>query len=479
MEAEVSDQMSIRILQQVFSALKKISNDVIIVVGEDFFSIRALNSTKSALPVITFKSSFFRSFQFDSSYGNKIDGQQIVAQIQANAVTTAFKNAQTPSLLILRLKVAQDNNLNDQLSDNENDFDEKENTKKNSSIYDKTFIMSLVDKYSIMHTWEFPLSDAQVLNAMFDLNDTIAEVKCRFDILEGLSDAFKNTNTIFLELNNSNTGNNNNSNNSVNNPKKGALLFKSSPILITSDDANNNNNNNNNDGALSTALSIFKSERCEVINYQNDKGSSIAQVAFSLFEFLVGLKIARNLNQYVTLHIIGPGQPLIMIASMPNVEFKMPLATINDENDNEDDNEFQNESDNEFENEYISKKKSKEFTKVKQEDNEHQDFNDFHHSNANSDESQVTPWNFINNNNNDTNNTMVKVKSEKPPPKVSFDSQDHSSFSYDKKSSRISQAFAQSLYEESPPFPSKRKFTGSNEIAQASQPMSDEEDEED
>lgn len=475
MNAEISDQNSIRILQQAFSALKKISNDVIIVVGEDFFSIRALNSTKSALPVVTFKSSFFRSFQFDSSVNH--DGQ-IVAQIQANCVTTAIKNAQNPNLLILSLKVATNSaTTNNQLSDDDIDFNEKGSTKKNSSIYDKTFIMSLVDKYSIMHKWEFPLSDAQVLNAMFDLNDTIAEVKCRFDILEGLSDAFKSINTIFLEINN-NTGNINNSNNSVNNPKRGALLFKSSPVIVSSDTSNNT------DVSLTSTLSIFKSERCEVINYQNDKGSNVAQVAFSLFEFLVGLKIAKYLNQYVTLHIIGPGQPLIMIASMPSVEFKMPLATINDENENEDEdeneNEFQNESENEndFQNQPI--KKPKELTKVKQEKNQELfDFNDNHqpldsNSNSNTDESQVTPWNFMNSNKTD----LAKVKSEKPEPKVSFDSQDLSSLSYDKKSSRISQKFAQYLYEESPPFPSKRKFAGSNEVAQASQPMSDEEDEE-
>ena len=88
MNAEISDQNSIRILQQAFSALKKISNDVIIVVGEDFFSIRALNSTKSALPVVTFKSSFFRSFQFDSSVNH--DGQ-IVAQFKQIALLQLLK----------------------------------------------------------------------------------------------------------------------------------------------------------------------------------------------------------------------------------------------------------------------------------------------------------------------------------------------------------------------------------------------------
>lgn len=485
MEAEISDPMSIRILQQVFSALRKISNDVIIVVGPNFFSIRALNSTKSALPVITFNSSFFKSFRFESLKGDRADGQQIVAQIQANAVTTAFKNAQSPSLIILNLKVSRnnfDNNFHrdNQLSEN-SDSEEKESYKKIPSIYDKTFEMSLVDKYSITHTWEFPLSDAQVLNAMFDLNDAVAEVKCRYDILEGLADYFKNINTIFLELNNNNNIINDNNSNS-NASKKGVILFKSSPVLISVDDSNTNSNHS--DGSLSSTLSIFRGERCEVTNFQSDKNQNVVQVAFSLFEFLVGLKIARNLNQYVNLHIIGPGQPLILDASMASVDFKMPLATINDENENEneEENDFQNETDNEVEDDYSSKNKSREMSKVKQEknidnNNRYNSLNNDTYSNTNSDESQVIPWNFMNNNNNDDNDDFKsKVKTEKQTPKASFDSQDSSSFPYDKRN-LSSQTYAQALYEASPPFPSKRKFAGSNEVAQASQPMSDEEDE--
>ncbi|OHT01794.1 hypothetical protein TRFO_07340 [Tritrichomonas foetus] len=411
MNAEISEPQAIASLKLIFSALRKISDDLILCFDEEKFSIRSLNSTRSALPVIKFKQDFFKTYKYFSVQ------EKIVAQIPVAAIIMAFKNASNPTLLSFQIP--------------------------DSDSYQ--FIVSLVDKYTITHTWEFPLSEAHFLNAIFDLNETCVEVKCRFDVFNGLSEAFKNINTIYMDINS--------------NSKKGAIYFKSS----SSDDSN---------GSLSSTLKIQKSERCEV---QISEDVTQMQIAFSLPDFIVGVKIAKLLSQFFTIHIIGPGQPLILRANSTNlIQFEMPLATVSEADDDEDNQTEQaaneestdiNQNDNyDFSNNYNSRYNNA------NKDND----NDGQFTSNSAEMSQVSAWqiNPPPNSSQGSSTTVISVKENSSS--VQFDSA--ASSLTDRKPSRISQTLANGLYAESPPFPTKRRMAGPNTIAQASQPPSEDED---
>jgi hypothetical protein len=83
----------IRSLQLVIRALRKIDDDLILHITSDVFTLRALNATRSALPIIDFKSSYFHSFTY------KADAKQLVYQLAVSGLITAFKNVAIPTSL--------------------------------------------------------------------------------------------------------------------------------------------------------------------------------------------------------------------------------------------------------------------------------------------------------------------------------------------------------------------------------------------
>ncbi|OHT16862.1 hypothetical protein TRFO_41507 [Tritrichomonas foetus] len=269
MEIEVNEPQALIKFRSLFIYLRKIGDDIIIVVDQNSISFRALNSTRSALPKIIFRDSFFRIFKYIT------DEENIVLQIPASSLILTYKNVTSP--LSFTLKVDE------------------------GSL--QTLRVIFRDKYSIFHKWEFSSCSTTLLNAVFDLDDTVAQVKCRFDVFEGISEAFKKINSIFLNIN-----------------KKDKI---ESINFMTSDKKFKETN-----GGLNSTLTIHKSERCETILADN---INEIQISFSLQDFITGIKISKLFSQYFTMHILGPGQPIILKASSTNiVSFEMPLATTAD-----------------------------------------------------------------------------------------------------------------------------------------------------
>lgn len=415
--------ISIPILQQIFTLIRRINEDAIVVVNQDCFSIRALNASKSTLPIITFRRDFFHPFTFDEQLED--DNSQIVAQVSTTALTMAFKNAKNPKSGSLRIDIA--NPIYSQTQHHP---------------YDKTFVISLIDIYNINHIWEFPMSSAQVINALFDGQHCLAELKCHVSIFDGLSEAFLNQNTIYLDVN-------------VHHSEQSAdetqlLTFKSAPAHASNDATD----------PISTvsSLEFYKNDKCQLTSFDPDEidESGIIQISFFLFDFIIGLKIAKILNQFVTIRILGPGQPMVLSSRTPDkIDFTMPVSTFNEDED-EDDQEQENA-------ETISDMKN---TSI---DSDGRDDIDLPiDNNNNTQASQVSPWSF--------HDSKVSVKSEpvSDSKNVQFDSSQSLAGSYGNL--KNSQNRASSLYQESPPWPPRRRVTGSDQVAQASQPQSDEEE---
>jgi hypothetical protein len=86
------------------------------------------------------------------------------------------------------------------------------------------------------------------------------------------------------------------------------------------------------DGAieqLSLTISIKKGEKCKAAM---SEGIGRMAVSFSLMDFSMTVRIGQILNQRLSMHLEGPGHPVVIKASMPNqIQFEMPLATAIDE----------------------------------------------------------------------------------------------------------------------------------------------------
>lgn len=199
MYAELQEQNSIKSFQQIISSLRKIGDDIVLDVTSEAFSLRSLNATRSALPIVKLKSAFFRTYRYSSLKDS------LAYQLPAIAMITAFKNVSSPSLLSF-------------------------------SLDDDThcFVISMIDKYQIEHDWEFILEQSILMNAVYDINETTVNISCRQDVFDGLSVAFKGNQNIYLELNR--------------NDKKKTLFFRSSQ---------------NEELVLSSTLMIHKSDKCE------------------------------------------------------------------------------------------------------------------------------------------------------------------------------------------------------------------------
>jgi hypothetical protein len=134
--------------------------------------------------------------------------------------------------------------------------------------------------------------------AKYDLNEEIVQVQCRYDVFDGLSDAFRGNLRVWLEVSREDE----------------SLVFKSTK---------------DGEGVLSSTLSIKKSDRCDT---QIARGVDNVRVSLALGDFIVAVKIVKILNQRMSIYILGPGLPVVVKAGIPNqVSFEMPLATAVDE----------------------------------------------------------------------------------------------------------------------------------------------------
>ena len=259
MEAELNDPIAIKSLYQVVNAMRKIGDDLVLFVSSDQFAIRALNATRSALPVVTFKKTFFHSFMFKSH-------KDIVHEVPGKALTTAFKNVNSPTSV--KLEVEKDK-----------------------------FHIGLIDKFNILHDWELFLGEAVLLSAPYDLSEATVQIQCRTDVFDGLAETFRGSQNVLLDMG-----------------RDGTIVIKSA---VSEELA-----------AVSSTVTIKSNDNCAL--QVNDDVDQL-QISFCVADFIVATKIAKVLNQRMSVYIVGPGMPIVIKAVIPNqVTFEMALATASD-----------------------------------------------------------------------------------------------------------------------------------------------------
>jgi hypothetical protein len=165
MDADLKDPISIRTIHKTVSALRKIGDDLVIEVAADHITFRALNGTRSALPIVEFKSTFFHNYSFKAS-------NLLIYQVPVQALTTAFKCV--VSATQLRMVV------------------HKETSK---------FHVELTDKFNIVHDWELFLGETAMPIAVYDLSDATVQIQSHPEVFRNLSDAFRRHETVALEVN--------------------------------------------------------------------------------------------------------------------------------------------------------------------------------------------------------------------------------------------------------------------------------------
>jgi hypothetical protein len=261
MEANLVDPLQIRTLQLIIGALRRIGDDIYIEATGEEFCLRSLNSTRSALPVVAFKPDFFHDYIY------KCRDPSLVCQIPGPALITAFKLVTQPTSLTMAIV----NSTN-------------------------TFQLTLVDRFGIRHEWELCLGEAVVLHALYDLDSAAVQIHCRSDVFTGLSEAFRGSSTVTLEI--------------VPRDSTGAITFRTSI---------------GDQSSLSSTLSIRRSDRCQT-QILND--CEKVMVSFNLSDFMVGIKIGKILNQRISMYVTAPGHPVVIKTALQGqIHFEMPLAT--------------------------------------------------------------------------------------------------------------------------------------------------------
>ena len=305
------DGMKMRCFQRIIRTLGKAGSNFVMVVWNDSISIRSINEYQSALPIIQFKSSFFDEFKF--TYNES----QLSFEVPSNAFKYSLllsnQSAITPEKIILSISIDKNESI-------ENDF---------------KFTINVFDYFEINHYWEFYVTkNASVLKAVVDPSNIISTLNCRYDIFEGMEKIFNKNNMITLHI--------------YNTKKPKTKKEKKFPIMFTTEKLNYDD----------SVASILRFEINDKLNIEIDDESfdlecnlenGALKLSFSLFDFLIGVKIASILSQRVIISVSSPGNPIIIKASMPNAaSFEMTIATCIEDNkskqtDDEDDGkEYEN-----------------------------------------------------------------------------------------------------------------------------------------
>ena len=396
MEAEINSDQYIRVLQQIIGTLRKIGNDIIIEVSRDSFSLRSINSSNSALPIVKFNMGFFTRYTYQSSLS------QIVYSLPANALLLAFKKITSPNSLILTLQ--------------------EEN---------KDFTLTIKDKFFIEHNWELYISDSALLDAVYTLDSNWTKIIVDVKIFDHLTESFRGISNLYIE---------------VHKEGKNCLVLKSSPLEETSN---------------SSQLSIGRSPKCEVII---PSGVSDISVSVNLADFVTAIKLSKFLSNSFEFYLVGPSFPIIVKAtSQSRIDFEMALATESDgapPTQNEESIESRASVDNQWSNRTESTTIS--------------NTNMSNMSNM-SGRSNFNSHNFVSNSINSKSSESSYRETPNSPPYPNIPNNNNSSpnsLEPNRSQSRInsqrSEELIKKLFEESPPFPFRRKFTG--EVVNASQP---------
>jgi hypothetical protein len=165
MRLELVDNQKIRCFANVSSSLRKIDANLIMECRADSFSLRALNETQSALPIIQFKASFFEEYCYTSNQtflAYKLTGQWLIQALRS----------------VIRPRSVK-------LSLNSNE---------------RELVVNVTDHYGIKHIWSLFLEETSVLKAAFDDDAVSATVQFRYDIFNSIPVAFKGHENIIIKI---------------------------------------------------------------------------------------------------------------------------------------------------------------------------------------------------------------------------------------------------------------------------------------
>lgn len=165
MQCSIREPRAVRVFQKVLTTLRQISEDVRIEFTKDYLGLRALSSTKSALPFVKFNRSFFHSFTTTN------EQNEVSYQIQIAYLRAAFKNVKMPTHIDLQLDTKQ-----------------------------QTLTVISESNQSILHRWVLFVQESSIYQVAVYSKDGIANIKYRSDALTGLSKIFKATDVIEMEL---------------------------------------------------------------------------------------------------------------------------------------------------------------------------------------------------------------------------------------------------------------------------------------
>lgn len=265
-KVECKDPKKIKIIQHVLAALKKIGDDLKLEIDSNQFVMRSLNTSNSALPVVRFFRSFFNNYEYNC------DSNQVLSQISIQYLLPAFKNVQNASTLNFFIDPIQ-----------------------------LKFTLKLDDKSGISHSWELFMQDTVLLTALYDINSSIVNAKCRTDIFDGVKSAFRGSDNVYLEA-------------SQVNGKQMQLQLST----VTSDIC------------VSSSLTIKKGDNCQ-IDFKEPETEKL-KLKIALADFLIAVKLSSILSLRLDIFMISPGHPVIIKSEMgEQVAFEMALATGVDE----------------------------------------------------------------------------------------------------------------------------------------------------
>ena len=146
---EVSTDAKIHCLTSVMSALSRVGSDLVIDARPKYVTLRALNSTQSALPVLQMSASYFDRYEYLTG------SSQLACQVEARWVVAALRTPPRGVAVTFRI-------------DDEN---------QKLTVTCKTTL-------DVERTWVFFFTKATVYNAVVDSGAVAVTVRFRCDVLD-------------------------------------------------------------------------------------------------------------------------------------------------------------------------------------------------------------------------------------------------------------------------------------------------------
>jgi hypothetical protein len=167
MKCVISDQRRINIFHRSILKLGKINEDIAFCASAECVTIFTSNTTRSARPVIRYKTVFFSQYEYEH------DSENLIYQITVKSITDALKDLSSPEYLVLEIIPTQ-----------------------------STLVMTITDKFRIVHKYNLYLQEAITTdgghfgNTLFQT----AKLTINFESLKEMENAFKKTNNMMIAV---------------------------------------------------------------------------------------------------------------------------------------------------------------------------------------------------------------------------------------------------------------------------------------